>query len=99
MIELAVIENNVILSLLRRPDALNKLPFLNSYAAKLSATKGKCTPCARRKAENSIDYNAIKQTFGSMSVENKVELKKLLGAKQVRLYYTNEKGQRVKMTF
>jgi len=99
MKDLVILERDVILSMLRRQDVIDKLPFLSNHAAKLKNLKPGCSKCARMKAENSIDYNAIKQSFWSMSAEKKAELKKILGAKQVRMYYVNDNGHRVKLTF
>lgn len=103
MSALLVLDDSAIRRMLNTPTIVSAFPFLRHAAARLqseSTSKGGCKPCQRRKQRANVgDYEGVRSAIGSLSVADKAKLKQLLGAEQVRVYFTNPKRQRVKMTF
>ena len=100
MAKLVVVENSVIVNMLRNPAIVKEFPFLSAAAKRVQAQKKRsCGSCNKRKQVNVTDYSGIKTSLGNMPPAKLAKLKKLLGAEQVRIYYTNHKRQKVKKTF
>lgn len=100
MSELLVMEDAVITQMLRNSAIVAEFPFMSNLATRVAVpTKSKCKPCAAKRVQNQFDYNGIKVAIGALPNEQKLKLKKLLGAAKLRLYFTNSRNQKVKMTF
>jgi len=96
--DLVTLSNDVIIGLLRRPEVVTAFPFMLAAAQKVQPRRAGCGGCAKRKTD-AMQLEGIKTALGNMSSENKEKLKSMLGAKQVRLYFSNARGQTVKSTF
>ncbi len=105
-VSLLELSDGVIERMLRNKDYVVNYPFLATAAALYSQArvdaKGKaCPPCqmAKRRRELGIDYNSLKKAFLALPAERRVALKQALGAKQIRVRWTGEKGKRVTQVF
>lgn len=99
MARLIVLEDSAIRSMLQNNAIVNEFPFMKAAAEKVQPKKRRGCKCGAKGRSNSTDFSGIRAAIAGMSLENKAKLKQLLGTDEVRLYYTNVKRQRVKMTF
>lgn len=101
MAQLLVLEDSVITQMLRSQEIVAEFPFMTHMAQRVAprANKGGCKPCQRKQRQNVWDYNGIKQAIANLPNSHKIRLKQILNAEKLRLYYTNHRGQKVKMTF
>jgi hypothetical protein len=100
MADLLVLEDAVITQMLRNSAIVAAFPFMSNLATRVSSpAKSRCKPCAAKRVQNQFDYNGIKVAIGSLPNDQKLNLKRLLSAEKLRLYFTNARNQKVKMTF
>lgn len=100
MIELAVIEDSTILTMLRDPRFTETVPCLYNKAGLFQTTSGGCGSCARKRQEKQrAEMARIKSCLAAMSAEKKIALKQLLNAKKVRINYASSTGKVVQLTF
>lgn len=99
MAKLVVIEDDVIKSLLRNPQAVGAFPFMKAAAERETPKKKRGCNCGAKNRQNASTYAGIKAAIAGMPPEKKAQLKQILGADQLRVYYTNHKKQTVKLTF
>lgn len=102
MSQTVVIEDAVILRMLSNQAFVSAFPFLSPYSARLKNKKpgsGGCLPCNKRKKLSAGDYNNIRAAIVNMSNDKKAELKRMLNAGTVRMYYKNLNNMTVKVTF
>lgn len=100
MPKLVVLEDDVLLKLLRNPLAVAAFPFMRAAAERVKPKKKRgCVPCGAKNRLNSLDLAGVKAAIASMPLDKKAELKQLLSADEIRLYYTNVKRQKVRVTF
>lgn len=102
MASTVVIEDAVIVRMLSNQAFISAFPFLTGYAARLKNKKpgsGGCLPCNKRKKLSATDYNNIRMAFVNMSNDKKAELKRMLNAGTIRMYYKNVNNVTVKVTF
>jgi hypothetical protein len=99
MPKLVIIDDAQMHAMLRNKQIVEAFPFMRNMAEKLAPAKKRGCNCARKNRKNVGDYNGLKAAIHSMAGDKKAQLKSLLGAEQIRLYYTNTKRQKVKVTF
>jgi len=100
MAALYLIDDAAIKHFLGNEAIVAEFPFMRGAAAKASAKrKSSCKPCGAKQRANTADYAGIKAAIAGMPAEKKAKLKQLVGAEQIRMYYTNNKRQKVKLTF
>ena len=85
--------------LLNDPNMRRAFPFLATAYAKMNGAKKSCQTCGRKKRTNTADLADVRKSLATMSVENKVKLKEMLGAQQVSVKYNNGKGKNIKLRF
>ena len=99
---LVTIEDSTIRALLQDPRAVDMLPCLSGPKKTLSSIQKGGSNCQRCKAEKAqlrsdamrTARNCIKNARG----QRLTEIKKALGARQIRVVARNAKGQKVKYT-
>ena len=101
MIALLVLDDSTITRMLRTPEIVAAFPFMTNLSTRVTppAQASRCKPCARKRVQNTFDYNTLKTAIANLPMAQKLKLKKLLDAQKLRLYYFNGRRQKVKMTF
>jgi hypothetical protein len=101
MSKLLLLDDLAIKQMLKNEAIVDAFPFLRGAAAKASKKASSCKPCAARSKNraNTADYAGIKAAIAGLSADRKRTLKQMLNAEEVRVYYTNIKRQKVKLTF
>lgn len=77
-----------------------EFPFLKGLAAARPA--GGCGGCGGRRATGgaaAAAFNAAKQSIAGMGDDRKRRLRELLGAKQLRIVYSDGNGRTIRLTF
>lgn len=90
---LLVISDNTIRNMARQDRFLKEFPFLKSLAnaEKPPERKAGCGSCRKGNIRVSEIFGAAKRTLAALPSSKKGTLKKLLGAKQVRVIYKHGK--------
>lgn len=100
MAQIAVIDDGLILSLLRDDAFAAKIPCLFNKKEIFKTNMSGCGACAQKRQERQRKEMAtIKTCLANMSPDKKEELKKKLNAEQIRILYVNASGQVVQITF
>lgn len=104
MSKLLVLDDVAVRRLLRTPSVVETFPFLRHAAERESARaatpkKAGCKPCMRKQRANATEFEGIRTALASMSKSEQDKLKQMLGVDSVRVYFTNNKRQRVKLNF
>jgi len=95
-----VLEDAVIMRMLSNQAYVTAFPFLATYSAKLKKRKpGRKCNCGENNKITAVDFNTIRFSIFGMPNNSKLELKRMLGTAQIRLYYKNASQQVVKVTF
>jgi hypothetical protein len=99
MIDLAVIEDSTILTMLQDRRFSDTIPCLLNKAEIFRNNSG-CGSCARKRQEKQRSEMAkIKSCLAALSPDKKTALKQLLNAKKIRVVFVNPSGQVVQLTF
>jgi len=86
--------------MLRDPKIVTEFPFLRHASQKVTGgNKRRCGKCGNKQRKTASDYEGIKTAIGVMANPKKAQLKKMLDANKIRLYYRDHQGRKVKMTF
>lgn len=95
--ELVVIENPVLIALASNAAAVKEFPFL----AALTKQAGRgCGGCGRKVEPAGDVYTAAKLAIYNLASDRKRRLMQLLGARQIRLFFTPPGGKKqLKLTF
>jgi hypothetical protein len=99
MSSLLVIDDAAIKRFLANDTIVAEFPFMRGMAAKQASKKKPCKCGGNKNRANVAEYAGIKSAIAGMPAEKKARLKQLVGAEQIRMYYTNNKRQKVKLTF
>ena len=100
MTDIVVIEDSMILSLIRDPAYEQAIPCFANKKEVFENSGGGCGSCAaKRRARQKQSMAGIKGCLAALSPEKKTELKQLLNTKQIRVVYTNASGKVVQLTF
>lgn len=91
-----ILDESRFLQIFKNQAILAAFPFMKNAAAQ-TAKKG--CKCSRSTTAKARDLSAIKLIIANMSVDKKAEFKRLLGADEVRMVYTNERRLVVDYTF
>ena len=97
---LVVIDDSRVASMMASAPFRRAFPFLaqaQSQAAK--AGRRKCGSCRRKNRAARVDYAGIRRIIGQMPNEKKLQLKKMLGASQVQVDYSNGAGKKIRLRF
>lgn len=95
---LVVLEDSTLRSMMANPDFGKAFPFLGLANKPAGTTKSLC--CGRARANKNVtDLNTIKARIASLPTPQKAQMKSMLRAQKVRLYFRNSEGKMVKMTF
>mgnify|MGYP000995277950 CR=1 FL=1 len=99
--KLLILDDAGIKRLLRMPAVVQAFPFMKAAAAKEAAAVPRrgCGGCRGKRRANVSDYEGIRSAIGGLPPAAKIQLKQLLGAEQIRVYFLNTNRQRVKLTF
>lgn len=97
MSKLLLLDDGYIKQMLKNQILVDEFPFLKGAAAKVA--KKKPCKCGGKQRNDVADYAGIRAAIAGMPSEKKARLKGLLGAEEIRLYYTNVKRQKVKLSF
>ena len=92
---MTVIENSTILGLTANSQLVKEFPFLaNARKALNSGTvSGGCRSCSHnRSGGQGVDFNQIKMTLASMSLEAQLKFKKITGWDKVKVIYASGSG-------
>jgi hypothetical protein len=92
-----VLENAVVMRILKNAAFVNKFPFIRTASLKLHA-KGKKPCCGRKKRANTLDLNAFKMAIDNLPLDQKKDFKAMLNVEAIRLHYVSPSGQNVKST-
>jgi hypothetical protein len=100
MTALVVLDDNVILSLIRDAGFASTIPCIANKKELFKPTGTACGTC-KRKREQRIrqELATIKTCLAGLSTDAKLKLKQYLAAEKVRVLYTNLAGQVVQLTF
>ena len=95
-----VLEDATMRRILRNSVIVAEFPFMRAAAEKVTpkARRG-CGSCGAKNRVNTTDFNGIKAAIAGMPIDRKARFKQLLEIDEIRLYYTNVKRQKIKMTF
>jgi hypothetical protein len=100
MRELVVIEDSTIQMMLADQRYLTAFPCLAKASSTLQKYKPGCGTCQRKvKTSRTKAILSAKRCLASLAGSKKLELKKLLGARQVRIIVVKENGTTAKYTF
>lgn len=99
MSQLLLLDDVAIKQLLKNEAIVDAFPFLRGAAAKVKTKKKSCKCGGGKNRADVADYAGIRAAIANMPLERKRTLKQMLGAEEVRVYYTNVKRQKVKLTF
>ena len=100
MIDLVILEDSTIISMLRDSKFTSAIPCLMNKQQLLTQSSGGCSSCARRKRDRQKqELAAIKPCLIGLSAEKKSELKQLLQASKIRVVYSDGGGKLVQVTF
>ena len=97
MQKLVRLDDATMTSVLKNKAVVDKFPFL-SHMAKVVVDAG-CVPCGRASKKTRTDFNGVRKAIATMSPEQQDVFKNLLGTMRVRVYYVNDKGTSVPVTF
>jgi len=99
MVELVVIEDSTILSMLHDAKFAD-IPCLMNKRDIFNTARGGCGTCARKQQERQrTEMAKIKSCLAGMSSQKKADLKQLIGAEKVRIVYVNASNKVVQLTF
>lgn len=100
MVDLVVIEDSAILSMLNDVKFTSEIPCLQNKIEIFKAGPTPCGSCAqKRKARQREAMAALKACLSNLSADKKAVLKKLLDAKKVRIVFARPDGEIVQLTF
>lgn len=100
MVDLVVIEDSTILTMLNDARFTSEIPCLQNKVEIFRQGNTPCGECARkRQARQRQEMAALKACLANLSAEKKTALKQLLNAKKVRVVYANPEGDVVQLTF
>ena len=99
MSQLLLLDDIAIKQMLKNEAVVDAFPFLRGAAAKAKAKKKSCKCGGGKNRADTADYAGIRAAIANMPIERKRALKQMLGAEEIRVYYTNVKRQKVKLTF
>jgi hypothetical protein len=104
MSKLLVLDDTAVRRLLHTPSVVEAFPFLRHAAEREAARtvapkKAGCKPCTRKQRANATEFEGLRTAIGSMPQSEKDKLKKMLGVDTIRVYFINNKRQRIKLTF
>jgi hypothetical protein len=100
MVDMLVIEDSTIASMVQKPEFVNAIPCLVNQKSVVVPSHTGCGSCARRKSEAQRSAIAnIKTCLIGLSSEKKAELKTLLNTKQVKIAFSTASGQVTFATF
>ena len=87
-------------TVLRNQTVLNEFPFLKqaSEAVKAVATCAQCQRSAKGQAAK-LAISEAKRTIANMPPAQKERFRQLLGARRVRVFWTDASGQRTRADF
>lgn len=104
--QLVEVTEAVIDRMIKNPATVAAWPFLAPAAAiynkaRTTSSGKSCPPCqaARQRREMGLDYNAIKVAIIGLPAERKLEFKRLLGTKQVRIRWEGVGKKKVVQVF
>ena len=99
-INLLVIEDRIIQTMLGDPRFLAAIPCLSPQAQALKDVPKRCGSCGAKRANaRGKILQQVRQCIGSLPANKKVELKTLLNAKRLRLIAPNGRGKSIVLTF
>ncbi len=90
-----ILDEGRISKILTNPAFVKAFPFMK--AASIAAQKKSC--CRRSTVNKAKDYTALKRVIAGLPKAKKDELKKLLGADEVKMTYLNLKKVKTDLTF
>ena len=96
-VRLAVLEDSALRSMASQARFVSSFPFLAALNTAPVPARGGCGSCQKNRAA-SQQMNQVKLAISSMSAEDKVRLKEMLGAQRARVTY-NQNGRVVEKTF
>jgi hypothetical protein len=95
-----VFDDVTLRQVLRNATVVAEFPFMRHAAESVQPkTKRGCGSCGAKNRTNAGDLNGIRSAIATMPNDKKARLKQILEADEIRLYYTNVKRQKVKVTF
>ena len=97
---LLLLDDSVMLGLLKNPAVVNRFPFMRAVAQQVSAGKtAGCVPCGTSTNQAPVDLSGIRAAIDSMSPADKDALKVILSADRIRVFYKDHRGGTHKSTF
>jgi len=84
--------------LINDPTMRTKFPFLASAYRKMQAGPG-CGGCGRKTSNKTVHLAAARAAIAAMPVQQKAQLKSILGTRQVSVKYNNGRGKNILMRF
>lgn len=101
---LVIIDNQKVANMLASPVFRNTFTFLSAAQTQAAVQvaklrKKKCDRCSRKTRAVPPDYSAIRKTIATMDDGLKAKMKRMLGAKQVQVDYTNANGKKIRLRF
>lgn len=102
MTKLLILDDSQVAAMLRNHDIVNRFPFMRAMAEQLrnAGKRGSCGSCSKPAAGQSqtLDYSGVRAAIDSLGKSDQDQLKRMLKADRIRLYYKDHRGKTTKST-